>query len=56
MQEVLKSIIDFPQGALLVGNNHIHNQHPVAYIPKRNGILHQKLIFAQPVKQSFLIT
>jgi hypothetical protein len=56
MQEVLKSSIDFPQDALLVGNNHIQDQQPVSYIPKRNGILHQKLIFAQPVKKYFLIT
>jgi hypothetical protein len=56
MQAFLKFSTEFPQDALLVGNNHIHEQHPVAYFPKRNGILHQKLIVAQPVKKSSFIT
>ena len=75
MKVVLKSSIGFPQDALLLGNNHIHDRlkqkenfglhsTPKKYrdtascniLSKRNGILHQKLIFAQPVKKSFFIT
>jgi len=75
MKAVLKSGIEFPQDASLVGNTYTHDRlkqkgnsvftspqgnigilHPVAYLLKRNGILRQKQIFAQPVKKSFFIT